>query len=269
MLRGALVLFVLSSTASAGLIDLKGKPIDEFTFAIEGRLWRSELRGDLRVDDEFIEGTNVDFEEELNLDSEDWSPEAMMLIKAKNILIRGAYVETTFSETDTVDETFRFDGSTFTFSERVDAEVTFRIGGAEIEWLFLNLGSASKVGLEVGAGVGLRYLSVSARIESETTGIRERTRKNAVTPVVSVSASLGIFNVVRVDLNVAGIYFDYLGIEGLFLDGAIEAKLFVHHAFYVGLGYRYSGLDLEFRHGDNVEFNVNLGGSFIGAGLQF
>ncbi|MBI2920992.1 MAG: hypothetical protein HYY18_07895 [Planctomycetes bacterium] len=268
MLRGAFVFLALCSTASAGLIDLNGKPIDEFTFALEGRLWRSELGGSIRVEENSF-GTLIEFDEDLNLDSAEEEIEGVILFRAKSLLIRGAYVEATFKDTETLERSFTFAGTTFSVSESVEAETTFRIGGVEVEWLLLNVGSAAKIGLEIGLGIGARYLSVSAEFHSETTGISERERKNTVVPVISASASLGVMNFLRLDANLAGLWFDYLGIEGLFLDGSISAKLFLYHSVWVGLGYRYAGLDLEFNHGDDFEIDVSLSGVFVALGVQF
>jgi hypothetical protein len=264
-----LFLLLASGAAQAGIFDMDGEPIDEFTFAIEGRVWLSSLSGEIEADSDAIPGTDIDFEKELDLESDEFAFEGEAVLRLKKVLIRGRYVQTRFEDSETLSRSIAFDGTTFTVSERVDAEVTFRVGGPDVEFLLVDVGSAADFGFELGVGVGVRYLYAGGEIRSEVTGIRERDDHDTWVPVVSVSAGLGISNVVRLDAHVSGFKLRIGSITSTLLDGVIEAKVFFLRYVWAGVGWRQIFAEIEVDRGDDFDVEVSLSGPFVSVGVQF
>lgn len=269
MNRFASLLLLLASPCAAGIIDLDGHPIDEYTFAIEGRLWRNSLHGEIEAEDEDILGTEIDFEDELNLDSDENTFEGAVEVRLKRFIIRGQYFDTRFKETETLERTFVYDGTSFTASEQVEAEFRFRVISLDLNFVLVDLGSAKSLGFEVGVGIGVRHLYAEGEIRSRTTGLAEREDRDTFVPVVTVAASFGVANVLRIDAQISGIRIDYLGVSAAYVDGQIAAKVFLYRFVYASVGWRHVFAELEYNRGDDFDVEAAIYGPFIAVGAQF
>jgi len=272
MRRALLLLPLLASTASAGIIDgMKGKAIDDYTIQLEGRYWLATLNAEMMADTSFLDGTDIDLDSDLGLDETEQLWEVDATLRVKTLLVHLAYTQAVFENDKTLSETISFEGHTFTVSDNVHSSVRLILGGLDLEYLLLDVGSGTSFGFELGVGTGVRYLRFQGRIASEGTGWAEVADRDAWIPVISVYASVAVVNILRVDLQVGGLKLPRIGgFRGMLIDGSIEAKVFLHHLVYVGIGYRLLYLEADYEKGGNsVELNGRVGGFFGAVGVVF
>lgn len=266
----ALLALAGAPVCAGGLFDLDGKPIDEYTFAIEGRAWRAELNGDTEVDEEDFEGDEVDLEEDLDLDNDRLAGEGLVRIRLKRFRIEGRFFQQEFDGENVLEQSFRFDGDTFVTFEEVEGEITVRSGGVDVEYIVIDIGEEKAVGFELGAGIGARYLFAEAAIKRTTGGRRAHEDSDTVVPVVRLSAEVFIANCLSFAADAEAMHIRFRDVTTTFGDVTAQVKLFLHHHAYLALGYRYVAIELEDR-GSSNDFDIELAtqGWFAGLCLQF
>ncbi|MBI2919708.1 MAG: hypothetical protein HYY18_01335 [Planctomycetes bacterium] len=265
-----LVLLTASPAAAGGLFDLDGKPIDEDTFRIEGRAWRSELHGSLEVDEGDFRGDEVDVEDDLDLDQDRLAGEGIVTLRLKRFRFEGRFWQQEFEGSDVVSQDFTYNGTTYRTFERVDSEVTLRAGGVDAEYILFDIGTAKKIGLEIGAGVGARYLFAEGAVTRDPGGPRERVDEDTVIPVVRASASLAFLNCLALEGDAEAMHIRYRDITTTYVEATVQAKLFLHHHVWLGVGYQYAGIELEDRGSDDdFDIELNVRGWFASLGFAF
>ncbi|KAF0244228.1 MAG: hypothetical protein FD180_2738 [Planctomycetota bacterium] len=277
MSRTSIAAFCLLATsitpcAAGGLLDLNGKSIDDFIIDVEGRYWFATLSGDLSVDENDVDGTSADFHGDLNFDRpEQPLLEGVARLRLWRVQLRGAYFQAHFEDRRRLESSITFLGFTFTTGRDVDAEATVRVGALDANFLIIDEGSADKIGFELGAGVGGRYLGFEGSLRDRETGQEESVDERAGIPVVSAYASLGFLNVFRIDAEVAGMYLpsSYPRLHGKFIDASIEARIYLHHFVYLAGGYRFVLLKGQYDSDDDVDVDARLQGFFAGIGVSF
>lgn len=273
LLALAALLLVLSPGSSrAGIFDPKGKPIDDFLIELEGRYWFGKLSGEISADTEDIDGTGIDFSDELDIET----PVKPMIelaarLRLKAFIIRGSYFQSGFAEKTRLERTVTFEGLTFSVGTEVKSRATVHFGGLDAMALLLDTGSASTFGLRVGAGIGGRYLGFKGAISSTATGLSESTKGGGVIPVIAIGASVGLFNIISINVDAAAMKIpgvDYLKVEGTFVDATAAVRVYLHHLVYVTGGYRFLMLKASF-HDKEVNLDTKLQGFFVGVGVSF
>ncbi|MEK7468991.1 MAG: hypothetical protein AAB074_16580 [Planctomycetota bacterium] len=262
----------ISSCTAGGLLDLDGKAIDDFVIDVEGRYWFGTLSGDLSVDSENADGTTADFHGDLNLDQpEQPLIEGVARLRLWRVQVRGSWFQAHFEDVRRVESSITFLGFTFVTGRDVEAEATIRVGALDANFLIIDAGSADKVGFELGAGVGGRFLGFEGSLRDRGTGREESVDERAGIPVVSACASLGFLNVFRIDAEVAGMYLpaSYPRLHGKFIDASIEARVYLHHFVYLAGGYRIVLLKGRYDSDEDVDLEARLQGFFAGIGVSF
>ncbi len=268
----ALVLALTPRASQAGLLDPKGKPIDDFFIEVEGRYWFGKLSGDIEADAGSIDGTGIDLAKDLDIDK----PVKPMIegaarLRLKKILVRGSYFQTGFSEKTRLDETIKFEDLKVTAGREIKARAHFDFIGLDATALLVDSGSAAKFGLRVGAGIGARYLHFKSAITDTATGLSARATGGGIVPVIAVNASLGLFNLLSINVDAAAMKVpkvDYLKFEGTLVDASAEVRVYLHHFVYVHGGYRFLMLKASF-HDKDVELSSKLTGLYFGIGVSF
>lgn len=267
-----LVLSLLPAPAAAGLLDPKGPPIDEYTIDLQGRYWFGQISGEVDADTRSIPGTDVDFEDNLGFERPtDPLIEGVLHAKLWKVLIRAAYTQVRFEEDVRLEESIRYKGLTFTVGDDIEAEALIRFAGLDVNALLVDVGNAQTIGLEVGVGIGLRYLSFYGSIEESLGGLRASTSRHGVFPVVSACATVSFLNIFQIGIEAGGMKVPsfFWRIEGTFLDAAVEARAYLFKYVYVCGGYRYILLKSEWDFGADIEIAGRLQGFYVGVGVSF
>ena len=58
-------------------------------------------------------------------------------------------------------------------------------------------------------------------------------------------------------------------ISGLYVDAAVEVRIYLHHLVYVAGGYRFVLFKVTYDKSSNVELDSKLKGFFVGLGISF
>ncbi|MEK7467525.1 MAG: hypothetical protein AAB074_08950 [Planctomycetota bacterium] len=266
------LLALASSSFAGGLLDPSDKAIDEFTIDVEGRYWFATLSGEIKADTSIFTGSHIDLVDELDFEEPvDPLIEGVLRARMKKIQIRAAYFQVSWDETTRLEKTIRFKDLVFSASTIVEANATVRFGALDAMFLIVDTGNSKEIGLEIGIGIGGRYLSFEGAIENALTGVDESISRTGIVPVVSVFASVAFLNCFRIDVEASGMKIPgfFPKIEGTFLDASIEARVYLVSFLYIAGGYRFILLDVEWDASADVEFETRLQGFFVGAGITF
>src|SRR5688572_5463842 len=137
-LSAALVLIAVAAEASAQSIGARV------------RRWEAEIRGDIQVDDDGLDGTNVDVDDTFGFDDEEDFDELHvtmglpLLGKFNYQFLRGEY-----EGTRTLTANINFGCSTFAASTSIDAKLDFQ--AHTLLWQF-GASTPGVIGADVGAG---------------------------------------------------------------------------------------------------------------------
>ena len=257
-LAAALTLFFIASEASAQTIG--GKV----------RRWEAEIKGDIRVDDEGLEGTNVDVDETFGFDEEEDFDELHVTLGLPIIgRFNYQYLRGEYEGEKTLTANFNFGGQTFAASTRIDARLDFQ--AHTILWQF-GANTPGFIGADVGAGMvaGIKYFDIVAEVDDEF-GNQEDTKIKAPVPVIGAYARFALASFIAVEAQVHGIsFFDTFdtGLKGIFYDAtlAVDVKF---KGLFVGAGYRIMRMDVEYENSTDVDVDLELNGIFFEAGFAF
>lgn len=276
-MRNAFVLAILAicpaAASAGGLLDLKGKAIDDYTIDLQGRYWFGKLAGDVKTDTKTIDGTSISLPSDLKLDVPARPLiEGVAHLRLSKLLIRAAYFQAAFRENVVLDESLTYLGETFTIGTEVKTAATIHVGALDAEFTLLDQGKAQTFELRVSAGIGGRYLGFRGHIRENISGFAASDTENGIIPVVAANASVVLLNLVSVEAEIAGMALpdtSILRVRGKFLDASLEARLWIFTNAYVAAGYRFCLLRVTYDSIDGVDVNTRLKGLFLGVGIAF
>src|SRR5262245_14282852 len=261
-----------SASSLAAVLILVGFAAEASAQTIGGRVrrWQAEISGDIKVDDEGLEGTNVDVDETFGFDSKEDFDELHVTLglpilgKFNYQYLRGEY-----EGEKVLTANFNFGGSTFAASTRIDAKLDFQ--AHTILWQF-GANTPGFIGADVGAGMlaGIKYFDITASVDDEF-GNQEDTKIKAPVPVIGAYARFALASFLVVESQIHGIsFFDTFntGLKGIFYDAtiAVDAKF---KGLFVGAGYRLMRMDVKYENSTDVDVDLELKGMFFEAGFAF
>ncbi len=266
------LLFVLCAVpaSAGGLFDLDGKSIDDYLIRLEGRAWLARLEGSAEVGTEDVDGSTIDWEDDLDLGRDKIAGEGLLQVRFKRLRFEGRYFQQEYEGSEVISSSFTYNGTTYDTFDDVSSEVTIRSGGIDAEFMIIDVGEAKKAGFRLGLGVGGRYLYAEGAVKRDPNGPRERVDSDTVIPVGRASASFGFLNCFSIEGDVEAMYIRYREIRTGFLNATLQAKVYIFQNVAIGAGYRYIGIELEDRRGnDHFDIEMAVHGFFAAVTVQF
>ena len=261
-----------SASGLAAALILVGFAAEASAQTIGGKVrrWEAEIRGDVKVDDEGLEGTNIDVDETFGFeDKEDFDELHVSLGLPVLGRFNYQYLRGEYEGQKTLTANINFGGSTFAASTQIDARLDFQ--AHTILWQF-GANTPGFIGADVGAGMvaGIKYFDIVAEVVDDF-GNQEDTKIQAPVPVIGAYARFALASFISVEAQVHGIsFFDTFntGLTGIFYDAtvAVDVKF---KGIFAGAGYRLMRMDVEYENSTDVDVDFELKGIFFEAGFAF
>jgi hypothetical protein len=200
----------------------------------------ADVDSHLRIDNQNldIEGTHVDFEHHLGLDSNRLLPKVSAGIRiGSRFRVEADYFRLSREARITLTESLTIDDTVFPVSADVHTEFDTNIYRVAVGYSLIRQDKA-----ELGISAGVHATKAEFRIEADAVGqgLEEHRSKFVPLPNVGLYGNVDLFGPIALQGSVDAFKLKAGDYKGSLLDGqlALEARLARH--FGVGLGYRYA-----------------------------
>ncbi len=228
---------------------------------VEGRYWFSDLKASAQVDGSLLQGTRVDFKDDLGLGDENL-PELRVSIGLGPLgRLRAAYTRAMFEGTETLERTITFDDTTFAATMRVDSELELHYARFGWIWQFPVVPGVFRIGPIIEAKGILAEASIETR--DITPRIRESATFPLLLPTIGVALDLTPHRAFHLFAEASGLP---AGNLGHLVDAEAGIRVIPIRFLSVSAGYRIFDVRVE----DDDDFGkFRLSGPFVGASLRF
>ena len=268
----ALVFAASAIPATAGgFTDISGKSIDDYGFAIRGRAWMSDQDSAVQDSTRLQPGTVIDFEDDLDFDGDPFIPELDLEFRSDELALHAMAWYSAEGDRTHMEQDEGFDGRILLAGDEVSARFRVVQAAVHFEWVFLDLGSSKKIGLELGVIVGARWTRFEADIRPHATHERLHSGAQAALPDLGLTLCIGFLNIFEIEAYASGMVLDVGSYDYESINGGAELRIYIDDHFYFGGGYRFSSGSLE--RGDSEEdgrlLEYEYHGPMVTLGIQF
>ena len=200
----------------------------------------AHIDSNLRMDNQNlgIEGTNVDFERHLGLDSSRFLPKVTAGVRiGGRFRVEADYFSLSRDGHVVLDETIRIDDTIFPLGAEVHTDFDTDIYRVAAGYSFIRRDNA-----ELGVSAGAHVTKASFRIEAHVLGVdlEEHRSKSVPLPNVGIYGNIDLFGPVSLQGTVDAFKMKAGKYKGTLLDGQLSLEARVARNFGIGLGYRYA-----------------------------
>ncbi|MGD9112234.1 MAG: TIGR04219 family outer membrane beta-barrel protein [Desulfobacterales bacterium] len=239
-------------------------PTTIYAFGIEiaGGGWYQTPSGDLSFD-KTANDDSLDLDEVLNYDDK-WQPIGRLIIDMPS-LIPNIYLMATpikWDETGSKNVSFKFGDETFDADIPFDSELKMNHLDVALFYGLPFIRKATEDVLNIDLGLNVRILDFKAEIEQKLIGEIESESYILPIPMIYTGVQIEPFKYLALELEGRGI--GWSGSHYVSLIGRLKVK--PYGPFFVAGGYRYDGVNLDYR---DVDLDVEFYGPFAEAGLEF
>lgn len=228
---------------------------------VRGYLWTPELSGDIRVDDNELAGTKLDYVDTLGLDDET-SPVIEVFVGAGRHHVMLGYHQADYKGTKVLDQEVVFNGEVYQASDTVRTELKFTAMEGMYQYDVIDLENIL-AGFSIGLVGKVKVLKGSAQLDSEMTGERTKEDFTAPIPLLGANVHVGLIN----DLLEARVLATGIGYGGnTIMDAQAEVSFTPLPFLDLTGGYRFFDIDVD---EDDVAFKYDTSGPYIGAAVKF
>lgn len=230
-------LFVIAALAASGSEGARAeRPADHVWIDVGGFL--ANIDSHLRVDNQNLdlEGTHVDFERHLGLDSNRLMPKASVGVRiGKRFRVEGDFFQLSRKGRVTLTENLNIDDTVFPISAEVRSKFRTDIYRVAVGYSLI-LQEKGEFGISAGAHVTHAKFS----IEAEDLGLEEHRSKSAPLPNVGLFGNVDLFGPLSLQGSVDAFKLKAGDYKGTLIDSQLGVEARFAKNFGVGLGYRYA-----------------------------
>ena len=249
------ILLIIFFLAVFGIV----MPVSAFELGVRGYYWFPELSGVMRVDDAGIVGTEINLEDDLDIDNESYPVVEMFAGIGKHHLSL-AFYNLDYDGDNVLTKDIYFDGKLFQTNERVvsgleydNYDVMYRYDLIDLE-NFLAGGS-------LGLVARLMVFDGSASITSAT--VTAKKDFTAPVPLAGAHFHVGILkDLIEARVLVTGMQYK----DNTAFDGQAEISLTPFPFLDIHGGYRFFKINVD---EDDVKFDIDNSGLYVGLTLSF
>ena len=249
------ILLIILFLAVFGIV----MPVSAFELGVRGYYWFPELSGVMRVDDAGIVGTEINLEDDLDIDNESYPVVEMFAGIGKHHLSL-AFYNLDYDGDNVLTKDIYFDGKLFQTNERVvsgleydNYDVMYRYDLIDLE-NFLAGGS-------LGLVARLMVFDGSASITSAT--VTAKKDFTAPVPLAGAHFHVGILkDLIEARVLVTGMQYK----DNTAFDGQAEISLTPFPFLDIHGGYRFFKINVD---EDDVKFDIDNSGLYVGLTLSF
>lgn len=224
------------------------------------RAWESTLKADLEVDTTAIDGTDLDLENDLDLDDRETVTEYRAWLGFGNSRLTGSYVLFENEGQKTLTQSIVFDGTTYAVNTTVTSDINIEMADVTFDspLPFLSFGSLGSVNWLAG----VKFLG----FEGELAAAGQRTSESFDVPIPQIGAAARVnFLMMDAFASAKGLAFDAGGGQkGQIIDAEAGVGATWKLARIEG-GYRLFDIDVS---SDDADLEFQYGGPFAGIGLS-
>ena len=248
-------LWMICFTAVIGM----AMPAQAFEIGVRGYYWFPSFSGNVKVDAAGLSGTDIDFENDLGMDEEDY-PVIEAFLGAGNHHLSAAYYKADYSGTATLTRNINFNGVTFPVGALTASSLEYDAYDVMYWYDIINLENFLAGG---SLGIVGRVEVFDGDIAIQTTGLDQRVSFTAPIPQLGLNFHVGVLADI-LELRLLGTGMAIGG--GTVFDGLAELSLTPIPFIDIHGGYRAFTIDADI---DDVEFDYNTSGPYVALTVGF
>jgi hypothetical protein len=228
---------------------------------LEGRYWFADIDAKIQIDSGSVPGTDIDFEDDLGVDTKNAPGARVTFGLPLNNKIRLAYTFLHFDGDATLERTINFSGSTFAVNTRVESELDMHY--ARLAWIWQPIAIPGIV--KVGPMVELKGVLFETSIETRDAvpSIREDKDIGLIVPTIGAALEFTPFRFLHFFAEVSGLP---AGSLGHIVDAEAGIRIVPLPFLTIAGGYRL--FDVKIEH-DEDRGKARMYGPFVGVSVRF
>jgi outer membrane protein len=233
-------------------------------FGVSADYWIPTFKGDLRVDNNGVVGTEINLKDDLGI-SNDNIPGAEAYFGIGNHEITLAYSQVNLSGAKDIEKTIVFNGETYQATAYVESELKTSMIDLEYQYKLLNFKNIL-AGLSLGIIAKVKYFDGDVRIHSSSIGSVYDTKKDIHVPIpmIGVGAKIGLLaNILEARAKVAG-----MGYSGNFFYDAM-ADISLTPVPFLNIHGGYRAMSVKIDSVSDVYAKMDFYGPYVGLLLSF
>ncbi len=233
-------------------------------FGARADYWIPAFKGDLRVDDNGVVGTEINIKDDLGI-SNDNIPSVEAYFEAGNHEISLAYSLVNLSGAKDIEKTIVFNGDTYNVSAYVESELKTSMIDLEYQYKLLNFKNIL-AGLSIGIIAKVKYFDGEVRIHSSSTGSVYDTKKDIHVPIpmIGIGAKIGLLaNILEARAKVTG-----MGYSGSFFYDAL-ADISVTPFPFLNIHGGYRAMSVKIDNVSDIYAKMDFAGPYVGLAISF
>jgi len=240
-------------------------PVSSFGFEVgaRGYYWFPSLDGTVKVDEDSIPGTTIDFDKDLGIDDEDYPcVEAFVGLGKHHLSL--AYTDIDYSGRKRLTREIKFAGETYAFNALVDSSIEYTMIDLHYQYDLLDLENIL-AGFSLGGVFQIKYLEgdVSLKTTTGPTTIDEKEDFTLPIPMLGLNLHVGILADV-LEARIRGTAIGYSGNTIYEVMGDISWTPFPFMDIHGG--YKTFVIDID---EDDVVFDYDMSGPYVALTVSF
>ena len=229
-------------------------------FGVSADYWIPTFKGDLRVDNNTVPGTEINLKEDLGISNEN-IPGVEAYFGIGNHEITMAYSQVNLSGTKKLNTEIKFNGIPFDISQDVESELKTSMIDLEYQYKLLNFKNIL-AGLSLGIIAKVKYFDGEASMHSLLYDTQKDIR--VPIPLIGVGAKIGLLaNILEARAKVTG-----MGYSGnFFYDAMADISLTPFPFLNIHGGYRAMSIKID--NVSDVYAKMDFYGPYVGLLISF
>lgn len=230
-----------------------------FEIGVRGYYWSPSIDGTLKMDEAGVIGSNIDFEQDLGIDDEDY-PSFEVFIGSDNHHLSLTYTGIDYSGSKILTRSIIFGGQTYSVSSLVTSSFKYDMLDLCYQYDFLDFENVL-AGFSLGGVFQIKYLD--GAVSLKTMGIEEKEDFTIPVPMLGLNLHIGLLaDILKVKIRGTGITY-----SGNNMYEALAEVSWTPFPFMdIHGGYKVFTTDID---EDDVLFDYDMSGVFFGLTLSF
>jgi len=234
-------------------------PAGAFELGAKGYYWMPSLGGDVRLDEGSILGTKIDFEDDLDIEDEDYAVGEVFCGIGRHHLSLSFY-GADYEGSARLSQAIVFGGTTFNLDETVEADLEYDVIDVMYRYDLLDLENVL-AGFSIGVVGRVEYIDGTVEIKSDT--LTEKEDFSAPIPMVGLNFHVGLLaDWIEARVLATGIVYS----GNTLFDGMAELSITPLPFVDFHGGYRMFKIDADY---DDIELNYDTSGPYVALSVSF
>lgn len=246
------------------LIVFLSPSVFAFGFGAQAQYWIPTFKGDLRVNDNGITGTEINVKDDLGVGNEN-IPGVEAFFGIGNHEITLAYSQVNLSGAKNLEKNIVFRGDVYNVNAYVESELKTSMIDLEYQYKLINIKNIL-AGLSLGIIGKVKYFDGEVRMQSSTPGSVYDDKENirVVIPMIGAGAKIGLVaNILEARAKVTG-----MGYSGSFFYDAM-ADVSVTPFPFLNIYGGYRAMSLKIDNVSDIYAKMDFYGPYAGLAVTF